>query len=171
MAVELRLSFRAHEAGCPTAYTFAPWPLVSNSKAKGDVGHPWRPAQAFDDETSTFTCRTAESQEDDTIPNRAGYNITLCPTDPDFVELGGGADQACIPAVFQSQETVFDDMCLNPGMPLAVTAGLQRRSLVGQQQHVLYPLFWPDSESLSCTNTLLRIQLETLCFVSVRSGK
>mmetsp|Transcript_26939 Transcript_26939/g.64118 ORF Transcript_26939/g.64118 Transcript_26939/m.64118 type:complete len:480 (-) Transcript_26939:92-1531(-) len=60
------------KAGCPTAYTFA-----------------------FDDETSTFTCRTAESQEDDTIPNRAGYNITLCPTDPDFVELGGGADQVC----------------------------------------------------------------------------
>eukprot|EP00439_Symbiodinium_sp_Y106_P012629 s287_g1.t2 len=59
------------KAGCPTAYTFA-----------------------FDDETSTFTCRTAESQEDDSIPNRAGYNITLCPTDPDFVELGG-ADQAC----------------------------------------------------------------------------
>ena len=53
------------------------------------------PAQAFDDETSTFTCRTAESQEDDSIPNRAGYNITLCPTDPDFVELGG-ADQACV---------------------------------------------------------------------------
>ena len=58
--------------------------------------HHSRPAQAFDDETSTFTCQTAESQEDDAVPNAAGYNITLCPTDPDFVELGGGVDQACM---------------------------------------------------------------------------
>mmetsp|Transcript_32141 Transcript_32141/g.74041 ORF Transcript_32141/g.74041 Transcript_32141/m.74041 type:complete len:769 (-) Transcript_32141:155-2461(-) len=60
------------KAGCPTSYTFA-----------------------FDDETSTFTCRTAESQHDASIPNKAGYNITLCPTEPDFVEMDGGTDKVC----------------------------------------------------------------------------
>ena len=50
--------------------------------------------KAFDDETSTFTCRTAESQLDANIPNKAGYNITLCPSEPDFEEMNGGTDQA-----------------------------------------------------------------------------
>ena len=51
-------------------------------------------SEAFDDETSTFTCRTAESQGQDNVPNKAGYNITLCPTEPDFVEVDGGTDKA-----------------------------------------------------------------------------
>lgn len=59
------------KAGCPTSYTYA-----------------------FDDETSTFTCRTAESQHDGSIPNRAGYNITLCPQAPDFQQMGA-ENQAC----------------------------------------------------------------------------
>ncbi|CAE7674473.1 unnamed protein product [Symbiodinium pilosum] len=64
--------YKILKAGCPTAYTFA-----------------------FDDETSTFTCRTAESQLDANIPNKAGYNITLCPSEPDFEEMNGGTDQVC----------------------------------------------------------------------------
>eukprot|EP00435_Cladocopium_sp_Y103_P044041 s455_g12.t1 len=51
-------------------------------------------SEAFDDETSTFTCRTAESQHDGSIPNRAGYNITLCPQAPDFQQMGA-ENQAC----------------------------------------------------------------------------
>eukprot|EP00931_Biecheleriopsis_adriatica_P056864 TRINITY_DN33729_c0_g1_i1.p1 TRINITY_DN33729_c0_g1~~TRINITY_DN33729_c0_g1_i1.p1 ORF type:complete len:1072 (+),score=165.04 TRINITY_DN33729_c0_g1_i1:69-3284(+) len=43
--------------GCPTTYTYA-----------------------FDDETSTFTCQTAESRADPTVANDAGYVITLCPS-------------------------------------------------------------------------------------------
>ena len=50
--------------------------------------------KAFDDETSTFTCQTAESQKDQSIPNRAGYNITLCPEDPDFQRMGAATNQA-----------------------------------------------------------------------------
>ena len=60
------------KAGCPTAYTYA-----------------------FDDETSTFTCRTAESQGDGSVMNRAGYNITLCPEAPDFQRMGAFENQAC----------------------------------------------------------------------------
>jgi len=50
--------------------------------------------EAFDDETSTFTCRTAESQGDGSVMNRAGYNITLCPEAPDFQRMGAFENQA-----------------------------------------------------------------------------
>ena len=50
--------------------------------------------EAFDDETSTFTCRTAESQSDGSVMNRAGYNITLCPEAPDFERMGAFENQA-----------------------------------------------------------------------------
>lgn len=48
------------KAGCPTSYTYA-----------------------FDDETSTFTCQTAESRADALVANDAGYIITLCPKGTD----------------------------------------------------------------------------------------
>eukprot|EP00441_Pelagodinium_beii_P020664 CAMPEP_0197655448 /NCGR_PEP_ID=MMETSP1338-20131121/39458_1 /TAXON_ID=43686 ORGANISM="Pelagodinium beii, Strain RCC1491" /NCGR_SAMPLE_ID=MMETSP1338 /ASSEMBLY_ACC=CAM_ASM_000754 /LENGTH=465 /DNA_ID=CAMNT_0043231097 /DNA_START=50 /DNA_END=1447 /DNA_ORIENTATION=+ len=44
---------------CPTSYTYA-----------------------FDDESSTFTCQTAESRADPNVANDAGYVITLCPSQP-----------------------------------------------------------------------------------------
>jgi len=68
--------------GCPTSYTYA-----------------------FDDETSTFTCQSAESRADPLVPNEAGYIITLCagtnaappappaPPGPSFVDVGEG--RAC----------------------------------------------------------------------------
>jgi len=42
---------------CPTSYTYA-----------------------FDDETSTFTCQTAQSRADPSVANDAGYVMTLCPS-------------------------------------------------------------------------------------------
>merc|ERR1711998_270566 len=33
----------------------------------------------YDDETSTFTCQSAESHADEKVFNNAGYVITLCP--------------------------------------------------------------------------------------------
>ncbi|CAJ1344105.1 unnamed protein product [Effrenium voratum] len=57
--------------GCPTAYTYA-----------------------FDDETSTFTCRTAESVSSG-MPNKVGYDITLCPEGSDFAPMRESVEQAC----------------------------------------------------------------------------
>lgn len=48
--------------------------------------------EAFDDETSTFTCRTAESVSSG-MPNKVGYDITLCPEGSDFAPMRESVEQ------------------------------------------------------------------------------
>ena len=73
-------------------YFVKPWPHDKPPKSRHWVVCFF--GEAFDDETSTFTCRTAESQSDGSVMNRAGYNITLCPEAPDFQRMGAFENQA-----------------------------------------------------------------------------